>query len=163
MMTPYPPLLKLSDTQLVIAREYGFSSWSELKLRITGNTAAQLIDKAIRRNDAAMVTQLITAYPDLLHVPVVSGNWGPPMSHAANLGLPDMVKTIAALGAKDFQHALGRALLHGDIEIVQWLHQQGAEFAPGIIMGSCETLNRSQRLWIPGAMLCRRFTGRRQR
>jgi hypothetical protein len=133
--------LKLSDSQLVIAREYGFSSWTQLKLRITANTAAQLIDKAIRRNDAAMVTQLITAYPDLLHVPVVSGNWGPPMSHAANLGLPDMVKTIAALGAKDFQHALGRALLHGDIDIAKWLHQQGAEFTPGIIMGSCETLN----------------------
>jgi len=132
---------KLSHAQLVIAREYGFSSWAQLKLRITGNTAAQLIDKAIRGNDAATVTQLITAYPDLLHVPVVSGNWGPPMSHAANLGRLDMVKTIAALGAKDFQHALGRALLHGDIEIAQWLHQQGAEFTPGIIMGSCETLN----------------------
>ena len=132
---------KLSDAQLVIAREYGFSSWAQLKLRITGNTAAQLIDKAIRDNDAAMVTQLLTAYPDLLHVPVISGNWGPPLSHAANLGRLDMVKTIAGLGAKDIQHAFGRALLHGDIDIAQWLHQQGAEFAPGIIMGSCETLN----------------------
>src|SRR3954464_6700268 len=48
--------LKLSDAQLIIAREYGFSSWTQLKLRITGNTAAQLIDKAIRANDAAEVT-----------------------------------------------------------------------------------------------------------
>lgn len=133
--------LKLSHAQLVIAREYGFPSWAQLKERITGNTAAQLIDKAIRSNDAAAVTQLLTAYPNLLHVPVRSGNWGPPMSHAANMGLLDMVKTIAALGAKDFQHAFDRALLHGDIVIAQWLHEQGAVFTPGIIMGSCETLN----------------------
>ena len=133
--------IKLSDAQLVIAREYGFSSWTQLKERITGNTAAQLIDKAIRSNNAAAVTQLLTAYPNLLHVPVRSGNWGPPMSHAANMGLLDMVKTIAALGAKDFQHAFDRALLHGDIETAQWLHEQGTVLAPGIIMGSCETLN----------------------
>jgi hypothetical protein len=133
--------LKLSDAQLVIAREYGFSSWTQLKERITGNTTALLIDQAIRSNDATAVTQLLTAYPNLLHVPVRSGNWGPPMSHAATMGLLDMVKTIAALGAKDFQHALGRALLHGDIETAQWLHEQGTEFLPGEIMGSCETLN----------------------
>jgi hypothetical protein len=133
--------LKLSDAQLVIAREYGFSSWAQLRERITGNTAAQLLDKAIRSNDAAAVTQLLTAYPGLLHVPVVSGNWGPPMSHAANMDLLDMVKAIAALGAKDFQHAFDRALLHGDIETAQWLHEQGATFTPGIVMGSCETLN----------------------
>lgn len=133
--------LKLSDAQMVIAREYGFSSWTQLKERITGNTAARLIDTAIRAGDAAAVTRLLTAYPNLLDVPVVSGNWGPPMSHAANMGLLDMVKTIAALGAKDFQHAFDRALLHGDIETAQWLHEQGAAFTPGIIMGSCETLN----------------------
>jgi hypothetical protein len=133
--------LKLSDAQLVLAREYGFTSWTQLKERIIGNTAAQLIDKAIRSNDAAAVTQLLTTYPNLLHVPVRSGNWGPPMSHAANMGQLDMVKTIAALGAKDFQHAFDRALLHGDIETAKWLHEEGAVLTPGIIMGSCETLN----------------------
>src|SRR5882757_7282543 len=53
--------LKLSDAQLVIAQEYGFASWTQLKQRITANTAAQLIDKAIRTNDARAVTQLLTA------------------------------------------------------------------------------------------------------
>jgi ankyrin repeat protein len=133
--------IKLSDAQLVIAREYGFSSWTQLKQRITANTAAQLIDKAIRSNDAKAVTQLLTAYPDLLHVSVRSRNWGPPMSHAANMGLLEMVKIIAALGAKDFQQAFDRALLHGDIETAKWLNEHGATFTPGIIMGSCETLN----------------------
>ena len=133
--------IKLSHAQFVVAREYGFSSWTQLKERITGNTVAELIDKAIRANDAAAVTKLLTAYPNLLHVPVRSGNWGPPMSHAANMDHLDMVKLIATLGAKDFQHAFGRALLHGDIETARWLHEHGAGFTPGIIMGSCETLN----------------------
>lgn len=133
--------IKLSDAQFVIAGEYGFASWRQLKERIDGNTIAQLIDQAIRHNDATAVTQLLTDYPNLLHVPVTSGNWGPPMSHAASMGLFDMVKTIAGLGAKDFQHAFDRALLHGDIETAQWLHEQGATITPGIIMGSCETLN----------------------
>jgi hypothetical protein len=135
--------LKLSDAQFVLASEYGFASWKQLKERIIGNTAAELIDKAIRSNDAVAVTQLLTSYPNLLHVPVWSGNWGPPMSHAANMGLLDMVKTIAALGAKDFQHAFDRALLQGKIETAQWLHEQGAILSPGIIMGSCETLKES--------------------
>jgi hypothetical protein len=133
--------IKLADTQLVIAREYGFINWAQLKQRITGNTVVQLIDKAIRSNDAGQVTQLLKAYPNLLHVPVINRDWGPPMSHAANLSRFEMVKTIAALGAQDFQHAFDRALLHGDIEIANWLHEQGAAFTPGIIMGSCETLN----------------------
>ena len=133
--------LKLSDAHLVIAGEYGFSSWRQLKERITGDTVVQLIHKAIRSNDTTAVTQLLTAHPNLLHVPVWSGNWGPPMSHAANLGLLDMVKTIAALGAKDFQHAFDRALLQGRIETAEWLLQHGAALIPGIIMGCCETLD----------------------
>lgn len=34
------PGLKLADAQWVIAREYGFSSWSELKRRIDANQPA---------------------------------------------------------------------------------------------------------------------------
>ena len=102
--------LKLSDAQLVIAREYGFSSWTQLKERITGNTVAQLIDKAIRSNDATAVTQLLTAYPNLLHVPVRSGNWGAPMSHAANIGQLDMVKNHRGTGCKRLSTCLRSCL-----------------------------------------------------
>ena len=133
--------LKLSDAQLVIASEYGFSSWKQMKERIEGNTVVQLIDKGIRANDIETVTRLLTSHPALLNVPVWSGNWGPPMSHAANMGLLDMVKAIARLGAKDFHHAFDRALLQGRIETAKWLQEQGIPLLPGIIMGSCETLN----------------------
>src|ERR1700761_213714 len=52
--------VKLNDAQLVVAREYGFDTWTQLKQRITGNTVVQLIDKAIRANDLTQVTRLLT-------------------------------------------------------------------------------------------------------
>jgi hypothetical protein len=63
------------------------------------------------------------------------------MSHAANLGYLEIIQTMAQLGAKDFQHAFDRALLQGKIESARWLYGQGAQLTPGIVMGSCETLN----------------------
>lgn len=133
--------LRLSDAQLVVAREYGFVSWSALKHRIELNAEAGKLERAIRRDDRATVVRILREHPEMLDLPVWSGNWGPPMSHAANLGRLDIIKAIAQLGARDFQHAFDRALLQGQIETARWLHARGASLAPGIIMGSCETLN----------------------
>jgi ankyrin repeat protein len=63
------------------------------------------------------------------------------MSHAANLGRLEIIKAMAALGARDFQHALDRAVLQGRIQCARWLHEHGATATPGIIMGACETQN----------------------
>jgi hypothetical protein len=84
---------------------------------------------------------VLQANPQLLDIPVRSGNWGPPMSHAANLGKLEIVQAIAALGARDFQHAFDRALLQGELACAGWLHQHGAKLVPGIVMGTCETLH----------------------
>lgn len=73
------------------------------------------------------------ANPQLLHIPVLNGNWGPPMNHAANLGRLEIIQSMAALGAKDFQHAFDRAVLQGRIDCARWLHKNGAKAAPGII------------------------------
>jgi len=132
---------KLADAQLVIAREYGLASWPELKLRIEANDAVRELLRAIRADDRATTLSILRANPALLHVPLWSGNWGPPMSHAANLGRLEIVQAVAALGARDQQHAFDRALLQGRIETARWLYAQGAKLAPGIVMGSCETLN----------------------
>jgi hypothetical protein len=134
---------RLSDAQLVIAREYGLANWTELKQRIKANSAARALDAAIRADHRDAAVQLIQTNPQLLHIPLVSGNWGPPMSHAANLGRLEIIKAMAALGARDFQHAFDRALLQGRIECARWLHEQGAKAAPGIIMGACEALKPS--------------------
>jgi hypothetical protein len=131
----------LSDAQLVLAREYGFSNWTGLKERVNANTVARLLQDAIRDDDRETVVRLLRANPNLLHIPLWSGNWGPPMSHAANLGRLEIIKAIAALGARDYQHAFDRALLQGKLECARWLHEHGAKLAPGLVMGTCETLN----------------------
>ncbi|MCW5557056.1 MAG: ankyrin repeat domain-containing protein [Verrucomicrobiae bacterium] len=132
---------RLSDAQCVIAREYGFSHWTALKQRIEGNPAAVRLLKAISAGDRDSTVRILRANPQLLHVPLRSGNWGPPMSHAANLGRLDMVQAIAPIGARDVQHAFDRAILQGHLDCARWLHQHGAQLAPGIVMGACETLN----------------------
>jgi hypothetical protein len=131
----------LNDAQLVLAREYGFSNWAQLKERISANTVSGLLLEAIRQDDREAAVRLLRANPQLLHVPLWSGNWGPPMSHAANLGRLEMIQAIAALGARDHQHAFDRAVLQGKLECARWLHEQGARLEPGIVMGACETLN----------------------
>ena len=132
---------RLSDAQLVIAREYGFANWTALKHRIGASAAADELERAIRANDRDTVVKILRANPEMLRLPVWSGNWGPPMSHAANLGRLEIIQAVAALGGRDFQHAFDRAVLQGQIACARWLHEHGAKLAPGIIMGSCETLN----------------------
>jgi ankyrin repeat protein len=132
---------KLADAQWVVAQEYGFSNWAELKHRIESNDSSRALLLAIHMNDFAIVRTMLRARPALLHIPVRSGNWGPPMSHAANLGHLDIIKACAELGARDYHHAFGRALLQGKLESARWLHAHGAKLAPGLVMGTCETLN----------------------
>ena len=133
--------LKLSDAQLVVAREYGLSNWTTLKQRIGADSAANALHAAIRDDDREAVVAILRANPEMLHLPVWSGNWGPPMSHAANLGRLDIIRACAELGACDYQHAFARAVLQGKIECARWLHEHGAKVVPGIIMGACETLD----------------------
>ncbi|HLJ79092.1 MAG TPA: hypothetical protein VKT75_16845, partial [Acidobacteriaceae bacterium] len=135
------PALKLSDAQLVIAREYGFSTWAELKQRIGVEAPARALRDAIWADDRAAVVAILRATPELLHLPVLSGNWGPPMSHAANLGRIEIVQACAELGARDHQHAFDRAVLQGKLDCARWLREHGARLEPGIMMGACETLN----------------------
>lgn len=138
-----PPIatFKVSDAQRVIAREYGFASWTVLKQRIAARAVAGALQAAIENGDRDTVVTILRTNPEMLHVPLWSGNWGPPMSHAANLGRLEIIQAVAELGARDYQHAFDRAVLQGQIETARWLHAHGAKLEPGIIMGACETLN----------------------
>jgi ankyrin repeat protein len=115
--------------------------WTELKQRIGVNEPARALAAAIRADDRAAALLLVEQEPKLLHIPLISGNWGPPMSHAANLGRLEIMKTMAALGAKDHQLALGRAVLQGNIDCARWLLEQGAKLDAGMLMGACEALD----------------------
>ncbi len=134
-------LISLSDAQFVIAREYGFAHWTELKQRCAADGVARELMAAIRADVRDTAVRLVKAHPEVLHLPLWSGNWGPPMSHAANMGRLGIVETMAALGARDFQHALDRAVLQGQIECARWLVANGAHVEPGVVMGACETLD----------------------
>lgn len=138
-----PPIVTftLHDAQRVIAREYGFAHWTAMKQRIAGASGVGALQDAIENGDRETVVTILRANPEMLHLPVWSGNWGPPMSHAANLGRLEIIRAVAELGARDHQHAFDRAVLQGQIESARWLHAHGAKLEFGIIMGACETLN----------------------
>lgn len=143
--------LELADAQFVLARTYGVASWSRLV------QACEMTD-AIQRDDVETVRQLITDHPELLHEDArgVPGNWGPPMSYAANLGRDDIIRMLAEAGAKDVQHAFDRACLQGRISTARWLFEHGAVLERGIVMGACETQNHLglELLLELGAELC---------
>ena len=126
----------LADAQLALARSYGIASWPRLVL------ACELID-AIWRDDISTVKKLVVKHPALLHedARAVKGNWGPPMSYAANLGRDRIIRALRDLGAEDVQFAFDRACLQGELETARLLHGMGAQPVRDSVMGPCETQN----------------------
>ena len=62
--------ISLADAQLVLAREYGFASWAELKARIEELTAdsrppIDRFKRAVRRGDAAGLRRLLEQYQEV--------------------------------------------------------------------------------------------------
>ncbi len=133
-----PAEAKLADAQLALARSYEVASWPRLVL------ACRLID-AIWKDDAGAVRALVTKHPRLLHEDArgVKGNWGPPMSYAANLGRDRIIAMLRGLGASDVQFAFERACLQGRVETARSLHAMGARPVPGSVMGPAESQNGS--------------------
>jgi hypothetical protein len=129
---------KLADAQLALARSYGLPSWPRLVL------ACRMTD-AIWRDDAGAVRRMAKRHPQLLHEDArgVKGNWGPPMSYAANLGRDGIIRMLRRLGAEDLQHAFDRACLQGKLDTARLLYAMGARPAPDAVMGPCETQSGS--------------------
>ena len=133
---PDPAGIRLADAQLVLARSYGVASWARLVL------ACRMTD-AICRDDRETVRALVSRHPQLLGEDArgVKGNWGPPMSYAANLGRNAIIRMLHAIGATDVQFAFDRACLQGELETARLLQSMGARPTRGCVMGPCETLN----------------------
>jgi hypothetical protein len=127
---------KLADAQLALARAYGVASWPRLV------TACTIID-AIWRDDLDAVRAMVRRQPQLLHEDArgVKGNWGPPMSYAANLGRTRVIAMLRAEGAQDLDFAFDRACLQGQLDTARQLYDLGARPTRGCVMGPCETLN----------------------
>ena len=130
--------VKLNQAQYLLAKQYGLKSWNRLVV------ACKLTD-AIWKNDVNTVRELLVADPTLLLEDArgVKGNWGPPMSYAANVGANEIVDLCHRLGASDVQFAFERACLRGKLDTAKILLGLGATVRDGIVMGPCETLNGS--------------------
>ena len=113
-----PAKAKLADAQFVLARSYGLPHWPRL-------VAACQITDAIWRGDADAVRALVARDPKLLEEDArgVKGNWGPPLSYAANLGQDAVIEVLRSLGAKDFAYAFRRACLQGQVATARRLHE----------------------------------------
>lgn len=131
-----PDAAKLADAQLALARSYGVPSWPRL-------VRACEMTNAIWHDDIDAVRELVLAHPELLHEDArgVKGNWGPPMSYAANLGRDRIITMLHELGAADLQFAFDRACLQGRIDTARRLYAMGARPAPDAVMGPAETQN----------------------
>jgi ankyrin repeat protein len=93
---PAPEDFVLSDAQLVLAREYGFAGWAQLKRKIESLTKspAELFKAAVEAGDVDYVGQLLQSHPDLvsaINEPMFSFN--SPAVHVArtNLALLDLL------------------------------------------------------------------------
>ena len=135
--------IRLTDAQFALARSYGFTGWPRLVL------ACRMTD-AIWRDDVVAVRALIATHPQLLHEDArgVPGNWGPPMSYAANLGRDRIIEMLHELGATDVQFAFDRACLQGQLDVARRLHAFGALPVRGSVMGPCETQNAAGLLYV---------------
>jgi hypothetical protein len=133
-----PGAATLADAQLALARSYGLPSWPRLVL------ACRMTD-AIWSDDADTVRDLVMKHPRLLHEDArgVEGNWGPPMSYAANLGRDRIIAMLRDLGAADVQHAFDRACLQSRIDTARRLYAMGARPVLGSVMGPAETQSSS--------------------
>jgi hypothetical protein len=115
---PAPEQAQLADAELTIARSHDVASWPRLEL------ACRLVD-AIWQDDLATVVSLVEQHPQLIHENArgtTHCNWGPPLSHAANLGRDAIIAALHQRGATDLPHALDRAVLQGQITTARALH-----------------------------------------
>ena len=105
------------------------------------------LDQAMRDDDLATVATLLDEHPDLISTPVRSRNWGPPLSHAANLGKLNIVAALLHRNPADVEHAFGRACLQGQLAVARYLLAQRPALGEGLesaLFGPCEALKPAE-------------------
>jgi ankyrin repeat protein len=133
-----PDQFKLSDAQLVIAREYGFSSWPQLKNRIETlreglNETFSQFARAVQHGNTARVRELLEATPALvkrINDPVI-GFDSPAIVIAAGCSqeLVDVLLDHGAnINAKSAWWAGAFGALHGaNQDMTRYLIERGAK------------------------------------
>lgn len=133
-----PDEFKLSDAQLVIAREYGLSSWPQLKhqietMRAGLNHAFSQFVEAVQRGNTTRLRELLEAMPGLatrINDPVI-GFDSPAIAIAAGRSreLVDVLLEFGAdINAKSAWWAGAFGVLHGaDPDMARYLMERGAQ------------------------------------
>jgi ankyrin repeat protein len=123
---------QLADAQRVIAREYGFLSWSRLKEHVE-EIALEKADPqeefkaAIRRGDASRVSRLAERYPSLrdsANAPIL-GFDSPPILIAAQSKNRELVEVLLNLGANINARSQWWA---GGFGVFDWADKEFAQF-----------------------------------
>jgi hypothetical protein len=110
--------LSLSDAQLVIAREYGFSRWVKLKEQVQLESAdpLELLKKAFQANDAPLFRKLLDRHPEFkagINEPIGPFD-SPAITHVRTRAMLDVLLEAGAdINAKSRWWAGGFGLLHG--------------------------------------------------
>lgn len=127
------PKPRLSDAQLVLAREYDFASWPALHDYVktgAGDGKVQLRE-ALERADLASLTQVLEAYPLLAAARFAPYN-DTPLHLAAKIGQGQLVDVLLQRGARfDARNSWGGtpmicALIEGHLQVAQLLQERGA-------------------------------------
>jgi hypothetical protein len=133
-----PASARLADAQFVLARSYELPNWPRLV------TACRMTD-AIWGGDVEAVRRMVLKDPKLLEEDArgVKGNWGPPLSYAANVGQDAIIDMLRGLGASDLEYAFGRACLQGHLGTARKLHAMNGSPRPAdhLLSWSAYTLN----------------------
>jgi ankyrin repeat protein len=104
-VTHATPVPRLAQAQLVIAREYGFDNWANLKAQVEtlSDDPVEALTAAIKANDAPLVRQVLARYPALkptLDDPLPNYSFDTPAIVAAvQKDNRDMVDALLAAGA----------------------------------------------------------------
>lgn len=144
--------ISLAQAQLVLAREHGFESWSDLKKEVERSMVKPQLSAAIENGDLATVKAIIGKHPELVLIPLrgPSSNWGGAFVYSAMRGQLEMLQWLWSLGHPvDLQHALSRAAMYAHREVAEFLVGLGADpnglyardARSTVVEAVCEALN----------------------
>lgn len=127
--------VSLADAQLVLAREYGFASWTKLKEHVESIlletvSPLELFKQAFHADDASLFARLLERYPAFkaqLNAPIGPFD-SPPITHAKSREMLDVMLAAGTdINARSRWWAGGFGLLHNaPPEVAAYALQRGA-------------------------------------
>ena len=127
---------RLSDAQVVIAREYGYESWPKLKAAVENilldrSDPVELIHEAFQTDNASLVRKLLARHPEIkamINEPVAQAFDSPPITLVKSRAMLDLLLAAGAdINAKSRWWAGGFGLLHSaSPDLARYAIERGA-------------------------------------